>query len=331
MLCKRQKDPSSSDKGPCVENLGTLENVRRGKEQYAQKGRSINHLLGGVHKDVTLVELLDILLDLCKSSLVLLLPAGLSDGVELCDMCCCLVIGVNLLPLGLKTVNQSVLLLLAELTNLAVPLVVLLLLQPTDVFVLLLDITLNLLQVVGGLTVISLVQVVLNLLTNLLGCSQDVLDSVGGDEILAADKVHDRALITPWDRWLRASLNVLGGKGVWVLLLDACKGWDTLLLGLLLQDLIRIRMEGTRLLTESGVTLLVVVVGRIARERVLITTHILHARKTGLRTAEGRGSWGKVSCEFALVHWELWDRLHLWGKDLVDGLLNNWLVHTEHS
>merc|ERR1719299_143485 len=150
-----------------------------------------------VHNDSTLVKLLDVLLNLREKRLVLLLSPHLPDGVKLGDMRCRLIVCVHLLPLSFQAFDQRVLLRVSQLAHVAAAFsLFLFLLQLADVFILFRNVLLDLVQISRNAAVISFVQVIFDLLSDLLRGRQNILHSVRCDEILAADEIHDWLLVS---------------------------------------------------------------------------------------------------------------------------------------
>ena len=159
--------------------------------------------LGRVDEDVVLLESLDVLLKLVHLANDGIHAGLLANGVQRHSVVSGLLeLLVASLPLLLQGCNELLTLVVGHQELLAVTLVLLFDLHFTDQVVLVLNLVLDLGQVLGNGAVVLLFQVVLVFLGGQLGRSEDVLYSIGNDEILVGDEAVNWFFIALGNRGL---------------------------------------------------------------------------------------------------------------------------------
>ena len=160
--------------------------------------------MGGVHKDVVLLEFLDVVLDLVHLLGETVHAVLLAHGVQRHHVVGLLLeLFVQGFPLLLQSTNKLLTLSIWHQELLAVTLVLLLNLHFSDKIVLVLNLILDFCQVLGDGTVVLLLEEVFVLALLELGRGKNVLNSVGNDEVLVADETVDGLLVS------------LGHGGLW--------------------------------------------------------------------------------------------------------------------
>lgn len=152
--------------------------------------------LGRVNEDVVLLKLSDVGFDLVHLCLKDFFAAFLADGVEFAVVRLLLVLFGQLLVLLLKGGDQLLTFLFGHQHALAILLVLLLNLHLTNKVVFVFDLLLDFSDVLGHPTVGLLLEHVLLLGSRHLRGSEDVLDSIGDDEVLIRDETVNGLLVT---------------------------------------------------------------------------------------------------------------------------------------
>ena len=159
--------------------------------------------LGRVDEDVVLLESLDVLLKLVHLADDGVHAGLLANSVKRHSVVSGLLeLLVASLPLLLQGSNELLTFVFRHQELLAVTLVLLFNLHFTNQVVLVLDLVLDLGQVLGNGAVVLLLEVVLVLLGGQLGRSEDVLNSVGDDEILVGDEAVNWFFVPLGNGWL---------------------------------------------------------------------------------------------------------------------------------
>jgi len=153
--------------------------------------------LGCVDEDVILLDSLDVFLELvhlCYKSFHTVLLSNSVKRHHIVSLF--LELFVQSFPLLLESGNKFITLVVWHQELLAVTFVLFFNLHLTNEVVLVLDLVLNLGQVFRDGTVALLLKVVFILLGGQFGCSKDVFNGVGNNEVLVGDKTMDRLFIT---------------------------------------------------------------------------------------------------------------------------------------
>jgi len=148
-----------------------------------------------VHEDVVLGEFLDVLLDLSQLLLTGLLLLLFADSVDLLNVRDLLVLLVNDFPLLLESRDELLALVLGHQELLFVSLVLFLYLHLAHHLVLILNFTLDFLDILWNLTEVLLFEVVLLGVDGELGCGEDVLNSISHDVVLVTYQSHNGLLV----------------------------------------------------------------------------------------------------------------------------------------
>lgn len=133
-----------------------------------------------LHKNVTLIELFDVCLDLGEFALVVFLTGLGADSVDKTNVSVALVLVVDLVPLLLESLADLIDFGLAQTVLLGLELA----LQVLDHLVLVVDVLLDLAQVLGSHAVVLLLDPV-DGLRCAFGHRQDIFDRVADYEVLA--------------------------------------------------------------------------------------------------------------------------------------------------